>query len=414
VITRLTLPLKGVAASLCAVTLLLAPSEGFAARWSLYDFDGTLMMDRTSHDNDGNEILPAWVTYHEFYLVAPSLAGQTNFDRLRNEGALPERLFLSRDEKDQLIKRFAKEDGKTGNVEPVDLRSDPVHEAAVKAYRRYGFTRENGMTIYPGYYAWSTQGDNTFRFHREGEPFAKPPILTDLELGIARDQAQTEKIYRLLGKAFKYLIQGLLNHQDGDRHFVITDRVVTAETGFKILKLLKKHGYIPQEIPDALLRQVEWLSMNDLMNRTMYGRRKAEVIKQKMFELNRASSGSYPTHDVISTRLAEAQTGVTFTGHESVIYENDPRSIEELLREVGGELGFYNKLKLMVYHAGRPEEVRSSLINRGNPSPENLQRFAVLQPDIGTFRHLLENERQLLRPLKCTEKLNGLARHLED
>ncbi|MEO0335856.1 MAG: hypothetical protein AAF202_05660, partial [Pseudomonadota bacterium] len=247
---------------------------------------------------------------------------------------------------------------------------------------------------------------------KEGD-FSEAPILTDAKIGKARFDSDPKQ-FRLLGKSFKYFVNDLVTYQPGDKVHMITDRDITPETGLKLLKLYKKWGFIPKEVPDAVLAEVVFLPMNDLLNRTAYGRKKAAAINQRLFELSNASSATVPRHDVISDRLADAQEGHTFSGHEVRIYENDPAYIDDLIRKVGGELGFFNRIKLIIYHAGRTEEVASSLINRGNDDPANLQRLAVLQPDIGSFRAIIEAERHVLRPLKCTETLNDAARNLED
>lgn len=399
-----------------ATCLLLAPTEGQAARWSFYDIDGTLVMDRVHVTSKGKIMKPAWSTFWEFQKVAPSLSGQERFEELDAAGLLPAKVYLSRYERDLLLDRFADNDRRTGKVEAYELENDPVLEAVTRAYKRYGFNRTDSQIIYPGYYSATKNGEETFKFHRE-EGFTKAPILIDAELAWMRHQTD-KMLYRYEGKAFKYLVYDLVNFRGGDRIHIITDRVVSAATGFRLLKYWQSIGLIPEDVPNSTLRAVEFLSMNDYVTRTAFDRKKPEVIKSKLYELANSSPTDVPKHSVLSDRLGDAREGVTFQGHEVIVYENDPSYIDSMFRDAGGELGFYHDIKFMLYHAGSNQEVANSLINRGIVEAEQHQRFVVLQPEMaaGSFRAIIDQERGLLRARKCGEVLdkNEATRHRED
>lgn len=404
--------------SIAICIFVLISQTSLAARMSFFDIDGTLLMDRVSMGQKRGkpvELQPAFITYWELQLVAPSMSGQTQFNQLSAQGLLPEKIFLSRFERDQLRGRFAREDALTSHLSPVQLDADPMLNLAIQAYRRYGFNRTQEQVIYPGFYSEAAGRDQTFRFHRDSG-FTRSPLLTDLEIAWQRYQSDPEK-YRLAGKAMKYLNQTLLDLREGDLVYLITDRFHSAETGFKFLVSLRHKGLLSAEISNDRLRSVRFLFMNDYVTRTQFDRKKASAIIQKLHSL--AQSG-LPLHKVLSDREVEALQGITFDGHEVIVYENDPSYIDQIAREVGGELGFYSNIKFYVYHAGSEHEVRQSLLNRGLPPAEFPQRFLVAQPEAapGTFRPIVEAERTTLRPFSCKElvkpKSKGLPRHLED
>lgn len=391
------------------LTLIHSAQHAAAVRVHLFDIDGTLVHDTGLTENGKR---PAWWTYWILDRVS-SVNNGWNVEqarRLIELGSLPERIYLNKNEVDRWMDRFASRNERIGNVEPVELDSDPIRESSrpeIKPFRP--------KVIYPGYYR--IEESFSYALHRDSERSPSPLIDSFLK-AVARSKRDPAH-YDWQGRAFPFFVKALKRQSLDERIYFLTDRDHTQASYLDWVAMMHKMGYIPKPTAQVFRTDGDGVRSPDVifpknisassLDARLFGSVSSFDSRKSLAILDRAmnlSRSPLAKQMVIGSDYNDALSGSKRSMHELIIYENRPQYIRELIKAVKQHAAYFPNIKFVFFHAGELDSVEALLPYSPQPIEDDLRRWFVLTPSGTGLRHLTKAEFADFQTSECQELLS--------